>query len=346
MNKKLIALAVAAGLCAPGLASADVKVYGLAHASIDSLDDGTDSNLNVSDNASRLGFKGSEDLGGGLKANFKYELAVDLDDGGHGGGRNHYVGLSGGFGELRVGFHDTPLKDVRSKHDLFGDRIGDLRNFTRPANAAGTGAGWDERFSNAIYYISPKLGGVATVSAMYSTNTGVTATGSTGNDTDALSIGVTFNAGPVRVMLAHAETNSSATEDQSAFRAGLQGKFGPADVRFVYHSASDQGAGTGGDRDVMSLGAAFKMGANTFKLQYAMADDFGSTANSGADLIAVGVDHALSKSTTVYVAYATVDNDSAASFSASGGGGHEDNVGVSAAGQDPSGISLGLVHKF
>lgn len=357
-EKKLIALAVAAGLFAPAVVLADAKVYGVAHVSIDSLDDGTDSNMNVSDNASRLGFKGSKDVGGDLKANFQIEATVHLDSGGvaqitsrtDSGGdtvtdqtgfrgwlnnRNSYVGLSGGFGEIRIGTHDTPFKDVRSKIDVFGDRVGDFRNLTQ---------GWDRRFNNSVYYISPKLGGVATLSAMYSTNTGATATGATGNDTGGLSLSVQFVAGSANVWVAHESHNFVDSSDESGMRVGAKMGFGAANVGLFYHSLSDLGGVSGTDTDLVGANVAFKMGKNILKAQYAMVDPEGN--NNDADMMVVGFDHSLNKSTTIYAMYAQTDNGASASFSVSGGGGHEDNVGVSTAGKDPSAISVGLIHEF
>ena len=85
MNKKLIAAAIAAAMAAPTAALAnDVTIYGVAHLSIDYLDSDLDSvdGFDVASRASRLGFKGTEDLANGLKAIWKMEFQVDMADAG------------------------------------------------------------------------------------------------------------------------------------------------------------------------------------------------------------------------------------------------------------------------
>ena len=107
------------------------------------------------------------------------------------------------------------------------------------------------------------------------------------------------------------------------------------------------------DRNVWGLGAAYKMGSNTLKAQYYRAGDFGNISETGANMVALGVDHAMSKRTTAYVAYARTANDtrsvngasaSLAVFSATAGG-HGDNAG-SIAGQSTNSLSVGMIHKF
>jgi predicted porin len=118
MKKSIVALAALASLTAVGTAAAQssVTLYGRMDASIGSerVDDVSTTKLysgNLS--TSRLGFRGSEDLGGGLKANFQLEAALTLDDGTTGGfkfNRASWVGLSGGFGAVRAGLLDSAYR--------------------------------------------------------------------------------------------------------------------------------------------------------------------------------------------------------------------------------------------
>ena len=139
MKKSLIALAVAGSFAAPAAfaATANVDIYGVMNIAIEDTDvSGRD--LNVVDNFSRIGFKGSEDLGGGLKAIWQIEsqLSNNAQDGVGGaydagttgdslGNRNTFIGLSGGFGTVLAGRHDTPYKIATGKYDIFGDTIAD-----------------------------------------------------------------------------------------------------------------------------------------------------------------------------------------------------------------------------
>lgn len=135
----LAVLVAGAGLAAAAPAMAqNVTVYGRAHLSVDALDNGDDSGTNVSSNSSRLDFRA-----------------------GTWASRDSFVGLRGDFGQVRLGQFDTPLKAVRGKVDMFGDRIGDIRNLTRTSTSGGTEANignvFDERYRNGIHYRSPKF---------------------------------------------------------------------------------------------------------------------------------------------------------------------------------------------
>ncbi|MBB5393179.1 MULTISPECIES: porin [unclassified Herbaspirillum] len=127
--KKSSLLLLAAGLTSGGAAFAqtNVTIYGIVDTSIHYL-----SNANANGNGvvrldngaianSRIGFKGTEDLGGGLKAMFQLENGFSSDNGAmlQGGslfGRQSWVGLQGGFGKIRMGRQNTPLFDLLADH--------------------------------------------------------------------------------------------------------------------------------------------------------------------------------------------------------------------------------------
>jgi predicted porin len=127
MQKKIIALAVAAAFSAPAFAdNANVTIYGKAFLTLDSIKSnqtGAVSKMRINSNASRFGLKGSEDVGDGLKAIYQFEVQMDGDgSGGNGlgnGTRNTAVGLAGGFGEITLGYWDTPYKVTHNKIELF-----------------------------------------------------------------------------------------------------------------------------------------------------------------------------------------------------------------------------------
>ena len=347
MNKKLLALAIAAAL-APAAAMADsgnVAIYGSVHMSVDSLSDGSNREMNISSNSSYIGFKGNEDLGNGLKAIWQMEGLVGMGETGASNGssganyltsRNSYIGLSGGFGTTLLGKHDTPLKIVGRKADLFGDQIGDSRNLIA------TGGIGDLRPDNVIAYISPTVSGFHGAIA-YVTNNDVTATEA--NSTKAVSALGMYESGPVMVALAYEKHNVNATSaDPKEWR--LVGGYNFGDVKLValYQRSDDLNAVDGADRKVWGLGAAYKMGATTIKGQYYKAGELNGGSTTDANMFALGVDYSLSKRTTAYAAYAKTSNDDTASFSAFGGG-HGDQPAV-VVGQNPSAISLGLKHSF
>jgi len=401
MNKKLLVVAIAAAL-APVAAMADsgnVQIYGSVHMSVDSLNGNsaqvaTDNNreTNISSNSSFIGFKGSEDLGNGLKAIWQMETQVGMGntavsantDNGNNSltSRNSFLGLTGGFGTAILGKHDTPVKILGRKADLFGDQIGDSRNLI----AAG-GAGWDLRPSNVVAYISPTFSGFHGAVAYVSNVTGDAVAGQPDgaamwNSVTAVSALGIYESGPVMVGLGYEKhnldnLNGTVTPASAALNsaggivvtpastlAGVNNEkiwrmvggytFGDFKVVGLFQKASDLGGGTN-DRKTWGLGGAYKMGATTIKAQYYKASDLtdcGTTdcGATGANMIAVGADYSLSKRTVAYVAYARTNNDAGAvagtgaTFSAFGGG-HGDNPGT-VAGKDPSGFSLGMKHSF
>jgi predicted porin len=186
MSKKLIAAAIAAAFAVPAAVAADVTTYGIAHISIDMYngDQGGASGrqgegIAVTSRASRIGFKGSEDLGGGLKAIWKMEFQINManDDNGGGwgafpvngaddvvSGRNMYVGLAGGFGTFLFGRHDTPYKISTGKLDYFADQLGDYNGNTLGFE--------DVRANSAIAYISPSFGGLTLAGAVVTPDMG------------------------------------------------------------------------------------------------------------------------------------------------------------------------------
>ena len=132
MQKSLLSLAVAAVLAAPLAVQADTILYGSARVSVDYVDPKLDavskffgdpepdSNWDVVNNSSRLGILGSEDLGGGLSAVYRYEFGVDVTEGGNfESNRPKFVGLRGNFGTLTIGTQDTPYYNVAGIVDTF-----------------------------------------------------------------------------------------------------------------------------------------------------------------------------------------------------------------------------------
>jgi predicted porin len=372
MTKNILAIAIAAAVMAPS-AFAAATVYGVAHMSVDSTTNvkkagGTDDNfsqVNIMSNSSRFGIKGSEDLGAGLKAVFQYETTVGWDGdtngtiGGLGGQRNTFAGLAGGFGTVLFGIHDTPVKMLARKYDLFGDQIGDTRNLTR---GNGTGLGFDERPGNVAAYVSPTFAGFSAVLAYVNDENGssdkanfTTSTGTAyGNDTSAVSAMLNYTVGKFDASLGYethgksftSAATATADKNMTAMRAGASYDFGSVKAMAFYANQDMLAAqDVVKARDVYGVGASMKVGAaGTIKAQYGIAAKYNNVDN-GADMIAIGYDHAMSKNTTVYAAYATVNNQEFGTYSVVGGGGHAGASSVNA-GKDPSAMSVGLIHKF
>jgi predicted porin len=296
MNKKLLTLAIGAALVsAPMFANAAATVYGVGHLSIDMLDNGNPTNsdlLTLSSNSSYLGFKAEEDLGGGTKALFGAELQFALDSATTAmANRNVFVGLSGGFGTVRLGQYDDIVKQIGRKVDFFmSEQIGENRSLTA-ANSM------DARTANSINYESPKLGPVMiTANYGFATNTNET----TGSDLTSYALGAQLDMGGLYVGAAmkSRDIDVGTTKDQATgYRVTASFTMGAFKVGGLYQNVSDDTpVGTVNDIDlnVYGLGASFKIGNGTIKGQYYVADAGLAAGTDGATLMAIGYDHNLS----------------------------------------------------
>ncbi|WP_043750076.1 porin [Imhoffiella purpurea] len=235
MNKKLLTLAVAAAMVAPTAAMAEAILYGKLHMSIDYADvDATDFKgwgLNGKGavpgegRANRIGVKGSEDLGNGLKAIYQVEFGIKMTEESTSGNiasggndtvsmRNSYVGLAGGWGTFLVGRHDTPMKISTGKLDLFSDTMADYN---------GTVGFDDIRADNAVAYISPSLSGFQLAAAMVAGG-GSTAGYGTNYNSDSLaeaySVAGIYSNGPFYASLAYESLGSELFMDTVASELG------------------------------------------------------------------------------------------------------------------------------
>jgi predicted porin len=209
MKKSLIALAVLAASGA-AMAQSSVTIYGIADIwvgkSTNKVDNGvtttkTSNTLQQSGgwDTSRIGFKGTEHLGGGLKANFAIETAIALDQPTPTslGDRVAYVGFSGGFGEVQLGRVWTAYDEVWGAHNNGFDSV-----FTaRPT------LGYTDNPNNGFKYLSPSFGGF-TAAVSYAMGEDKTATTSAGSVT---AFNVAYNNGPISAAIAYQQEKAGAT---------------------------------------------------------------------------------------------------------------------------------------
>ena len=366
MKKSLIALAVAGAFVAP-VAMADVTIYGQANVSLDFTNNGNGANgtngtgaTKVTSNNSRIGFKGSEDLGDGVSAIWQFENQWATDVGGFNGVRDSFAGLSSGsMGTLIAGVHDTPYKMATRGFDLFGDGIADNRSIM---GATGGGAvNHDARLGNVIAYIAPAFSGVTLAGAYVAAAENATLSGQ--SKASAYSLAALYGDGPIKASFGYQNISGGAANSSVAPAALLVSgnsatawKIGggySADA-FTINAVYERTSSSIGGADVLGqnnfyLGGKFNVSANdAVKAAYAKAGQVGSpsAANSGAKQFSIGYDHNMSKRTTVYALYTKLTNDSAASYTLGGTTtGPVTSAGVGA-GANPSAFSLGLKHSF
>ncbi|WP_029936197.1 porin [Thiomicrospira pelophila] len=294
MKKNILAIAIASAVAAPVAMAEAPTVYGQANVGIDiaSVDGGT-SGQNMDSRNSRVGVKGSEDLGNGLKAVYKFEFTVDPTvSGSNMASRNSYVGVAGGFGTVVMGRHDTPLRMIQPS-DAF-------------ANAAYTGnnrstfnGGFEgeDRLDEVLAYMSPDFGGIKFAVAA----SGQDNLASAGDDqalTNGTSMNVTYGSKKSGIFAAAGQTTALGG-DYAVTRATVQYNEAGLLASFMYNAEKDVG-------NSMTLGAAYKMGALQPKAKIAMItyDVADANGDDSAMNIGVGVNYALGKKTTLAAEYA------------------------------------------
>ncbi|MBI3343537.1 MAG: porin [Gammaproteobacteria bacterium] len=346
-NTKLTALALAAALPVGAQAADNITLYGKARLSVDFTDTGASNVTKVSDAISRLGVKGTEDLGNGLKAIFQMETGVNMDDGAgktgtlFGGGRNSFVGLAGGFGTVALGIHDSPYRMSTGKMAVFSDTMGDYRNIIGSISTGG-GTKFFQREPNTVNYWSPKFDGLQ-FRAQYRAGE------VSGVNQDRYSLSGTYDSGPFAVGLAYEKHNregSGGKNDTQGLKAGLGYTFQEkTKLGLVYEKLSESGAATAFDRNAWYASLAHNIGDNTVSLAYGRAGNNALASNTGANFYLAGLSHRLSKRTEVYALYAKTRNDSGAQYGLAPGA-SSGAVAVAVAGQDPSTFSIGINHDF
>ena len=307
MNKKLIAVAVAAGLALPmvsahavDVADKKLEVYGKLHLNLGKYDDdGTAAdNFRVQSIASRLGFKGQQKLDAGLTGTYKFEWQVDATESKATAleGRNMYAGLKGAFGEVRIGRHDSPLKMAQGKFDQFGDTDGDLKY-------AGSQDG-DNRNDNTITYLGKFDNVGVNVQLSPGEGDGTTAGQGIADDT---SVAVTYKAGPLYVAVAQDSHDKKKGAETAMTRLVATYKVSNMQFGLLSQSGVEKSSASTAKEDWLGLSFNVKLGKNNkLKAQYITTKDNAVTAEEGTQL-SVGFDHKLGKKGTVYAMYNNLD---------------------------------------
>ncbi|MBD3771942.1 MAG: porin, partial [Rhodobacterales bacterium] len=355
MKKNIIALAIASAIAAP-VAMADAPtVYGQINVAIDSLND---HGMLTSDRDSRVGVKGSEDLGNGLKAVYKMEFGVKVGDAFDGNsdatkdgfsGRNAYVGLAGGFGTVLLGRHDTPFKMSQAK-DLFGDSTyGDIGKKTVAGGLGMSGKAGEVRADNVVAYVSPEFAGIKLVAAGVSTeaNTqdgdGVVATkdASKSSLANVYSIAAMYGSTKEGLFLSGAYNvwGKGATDgkDYTEMRLSAQYATGGLVASAMYQDFDMAGTNkaTAGATEGTNIQAqvGYKMGAFMPKAKYSTVD-YDLSGQKSAAAYGLGLDYSFGKKTTGYVEYVSADKYMIGA------------AGQATPAQSTSAVSVGMVHKF
>ena len=304
MKKSLIALAVL-GLSGAAMAQSSVTLYGVADAGIGKIEAGSGlaaplndasdktefiSGSMMNNGTSRLGVRGVEDLGGGLKAGFQFETGLDLDNGGSSGAfwsRQANIWLGGNWGTVKLGRQFTPSYLTTSTFELTGAALYSV--LANTYNFAGIG----RRANSTFAYVTPNMGGFSAAVAFVSKNDLPT-------NKNTWDLGLMYKNGPIAAGVSANKFSTSKTN----YQAGAQYNFGNFAVAASYTQASNPAKAV---RRGAGLGASATFGAFTATLDLTR-----DTKNEWTDKKytngVVEAKYALSKRTFVYGAYLRLDD--------------------------------------
>jgi len=349
MKKSFLALALMGAFSGAAFAQSSVTIYGIADVGFQSLDNGTPAGRftriqSGQEAGSRLGFKGTEDLGGGLKANFVLEQGILLDTGAsdQGGktfGRTSIVGLSGDFGALNLGRDKTTTLKAFDNFDPFASALINngtgLRGLYFVGGTANPSADTGGRVSNAVYYGTPaNLNGF---SALASYGFGEVAGDTSAGRSLGLNLGYKIDA--LEVGYNYAKDNqivsTTVTNGMKANTLFAAYDFGVAKPVAIYQK---QSADNGLDKKVYSLAVTVPVDTNA-KVLAGFTQVKNNTLQAGAAIgdskqFALGYTYALSKRTDLYTAYARLTQDAAAKEQAA------------VAGANVTEFTAGIRHQF
>ena len=349
MKKAVLAAAVAASFCAAASAQTNVTLYGIVDAGIGWHDvdrSGNSSSVVVNSgylSTSRFGLRGTENLGGGLKAMFNLEAGIDVDVGASesdtGGtffARRSVVGLAGSLGEVRLGRDYTP--------GFFASKTADVPGLFANWLTFVTQGGMTARTSNGIHYTG-SFGGLR-VRAVYAD--GETPLPDSGSG-DVWGLAAEYASGPLNVHGYYQEVNNAAGIATRQMGAGGGYNFGAFRLVLNYGIAdADTGATVRAGLDRLQgigVGATVKLGTGEVITQIIRltGDSITPAADQKATVFGIGYVHPLSKRTHLYAAYGTARNNGTANFGVRAA---DTSVAAGVAGADPKGFAFGMRHLF
>lgn len=349
MQKKIIALAVAGLVSGAAFAQSNVTVYGVvdvAYARASATNKTNTHNIAAGQlSSSRLGFKGTEDLGNGMKALFTLEYKLTNDDAfSIGAARQQFVGLNGGFGTVVAGYLQTAGYDFGIASGPVAGSAG-MDALMKVGGSVLLTPNDSGRASNAVAYISPSFGGVtiaynhARLDETSYDNTVAVPAGTAYKNNYANLLGVNFAQGPIAANAVYAKISKPAsTLSDDIVEYGVNGSydFGVAKAFASWQSKDDKSLNDKNKK--WGIGAAIPAGpAGTVAVQYAKSKIGETTAKDDVKSWTVAYTHGLSKRTTAYAGYNRVTNEA---------GGTTASLTAPTVGGKSSTLALGLRHAF
>jgi predicted porin len=322
MKKTLIVAALSALAAGTAFAQSSVTVYGRFNTTMERIDSNGSVTKQLVNNASRIGFKGTEDIGRGLKANFILEHGFNSDTGTPSSsafwGRQSEVNLQGGFGMVRLGTFTSEAYFATS------DYIGMHNHETGDSSDAFYA--YIGRNSNKVAYRLPEFAKGLSIEGA------VTAGEGRPGQVRTYDAAINYAIGPVALGFGY-EKNGDAK--QFAFR-GLY-EVGPFAFGAMVQRDTDGYGAKLGNRTNFRLSGAYNLGASEFHLNVGSAGSYSKLSNSSAKQFTVAYNYNLSKRTKVYTYYTKINDSKARLY-----------TGGTANGKDGqfSALAFGVRHNF
>ena len=384
MQKKIIALAIAGLASTAAFAQSNVTIYGRADLGVvdrggnSGAVDGVKRKYEIASGVqggSRIGFKGAEDLGNGLKAIFEMEYGISLDQNTGGAAadgkspnttwvnRHSYVGLTGNFGTVVGGHLDGVRYGVFNQYDPFAG--GTIANFTQMTIQV-------DRASNAVAYISPKFAGFGLVLAYATAIDGLESAANGGGLTSSSAVGIVAGAPAVVTTVSKANDNtlntamltydngpiSARLDYEQVVPTGYEGKtrvgtvagsydFGVVKVSALYDMIRSNIDGNGlyaGNKvkqDAWFIGLKAPVGKFTLKaVGGQLRDRLEGHDDMDSWKVGLGTDYSLSKRTNLYANYGYIHNQKNAKIAINQAANSEQT------GYGTNGFDFGIAHSF
>jgi predicted porin len=339
MKKSLIALAVLGAFAGVASAQSSVTIYGVADVNLQRTDPkaGTVSDASATTGingghlaGNRFGVRGTEDLGGGLKAIFTLENGYNIDTGtlGQGGrlfGRQGWVGLQGGFGTLVAG----RIASFSSGTGSF-DKFGSLDPFRTGYGIIGFGSTFTSaaalRLDNTIAYATPQLGGFSAGIGTTFRADGSELAGGSGSNNNGIVSYANFSAGPLYGVVTFdrfklGEVAGDPTRKHIQAGVSYDMKVAKLSAAFGKEDQDNPTSPATADSKSWALGAAMPFGPHRVALSYQKrdVDSTATSAEGDRKVLGLGYEYSLSRRTTFYASYGDLKDDGSLKTATSGG---------------------------
>ncbi len=341
---RLMLAAVAVCGTSAVMAQSSVTIYGRVNTTIEHQKTGKESKTGMFNNNSRIGFKGVEDLGNGLKAGFQLEAGFNSDDGSDALAfkRQSEVNLSGNFGMVRLGnFYPESYYATSDYIGMHNHETGSSSDQLYYDAAWFDGNLDGNRTGNKVAYRTPTFNNFwaeASVSLHEKANNPVVKV-----NKNAYDLAANYNNGPLSLGAGYSYWNSN-------YQAALRGlyTFGQFTVGAYYQRNKDDNAilGTGaGSRNNFRLSAMYVLNASEFHVNVGRANKWSNVSDSAATQWTLGYNYNLSKRTKIYTYYTRINSGKGMDYSSGAASFNSIKTGTNA-GDNFSSFALGVRHNF